>query len=289
VLFDVRKMSPPSAVQPATPSAAALANRIASAIGLAVLEERRRRGWTTRDVAQRARVAASTVSSVEARRRASLDVYARLAVALGLQMQVVLDVGGSSRPQREGADLVHAAMGELWAELLAGCGYEVAIDQPYQHYQFAGRADVLAWTSDPACLLHIENRTRFPDLQQAAGSYNAKREFLAPVVARQIGIKSFKTVSHVMVGLWSAEVIHSIRTRRATFRALCPDDEAPFAAWLAGKPPVGVSTSSLVLLDPFTRKRSARIVGLARVLDGVRPRVRGYREAAGRLRREGRA
>ncbi len=175
-------------------------------------------------------------------------------------------------------------MGEVEARWLAAHGYQLAIDHPYQHYQFAGRADVLAWTRQPLALLHIENRTRFPDLQQAVGSYNAKRQYLARTLAQQLGIPGFASETHVMVGLWSAEVIHSVRLRATTFRAICPDHEERLQAWLGGAPPPRGRSSSLLLLDPFAEGRRAPMVGLERVLSGVRPRIRGYREAADRLR-----
>lgn len=176
-------------------------------------------------------------------------------------------------------------MGELEAGWLQRHGFDVSIDHPYQHYQFAGRADVLAWTSQPSALLHIENRTRFPDLQSAAGAFNAKRRYLARNVADELRVKPFRSETHVLMGLWSAEVIHVVRMRRASFRALCPDPEDRLVEWFAGRPPATGSSSSLVLLDPFAAGRRTRTVGLARVLDGVRPRVRGYADAATRLQR----
>ncbi|MEA2025216.1 MAG: helix-turn-helix transcriptional regulator [Chloroflexota bacterium] len=275
-------------MRPPTPAAEALANRFATRVGVAIGEERIRRGWTTRDVASRARVSAATISNVEAGRRASLDVYARIAEALGLSLDVSLENGRRRRTHDRG-DLVHAAMGETEAGWLRALGYEVAIDHPYQHYQFAGRADVLAWTLEPSALLHIENRTRFPDLQEAAGAYNAKRQYLARVVADQLGIPAFASQTHVMVGLWSAEVIHSVRLRSATFHALGPHGTERLDAWLKGDRPSSGTSSSVVLLDLFASSRQATIVGLEHVLAGVRPRVRGYREAAERLRAEGRA
>jgi hypothetical protein len=44
-----------------------------------------------------------------------------------------------------------------------------------QFYQFAGRADVVAWNVEERALLHIEIRTRFPDLQEMAGSTSVSR------------------------------------------------------------------------------------------------------------------
>jgi len=223
------------------------------------------------------------VTNAEAGRSASIATYARLAVALGLSLDVSL-AGRRRGSTREPSDLVHAAMGELEARWLTAHGYEIAIDHPYQHYQFAGRADVLVWTRAPAALLHIENRTRFPDIQEAAGSYNAKRQYLARVVAEQSGIRRFESETHVMVGLWSAEVIHVLRLRSATFQALCPDPGDRLAAWLRGQPPATGRSSSFVLLDPFARRRQAATVELSQALTTVKPRVRGYREAADRIR-----
>jgi transcriptional regulator with XRE-family HTH domain len=275
-------------MRPPTPAADALASRFAARVGVAIWEERVRRQWTTRDVASRARVSAATISNVEAGRRSSLAVYARLAEALGLSLDVTLEARRRGR-SRERTDLVHAAMGDIEAGWLHALGYDVAIDHPCQHYQFAGRADVLAWTLEPPALLHIENRTRFPDLQEAAGSYNAKRQYLAKVVAGQLGVARFASQTHVMVGLWSAEVIHSLRLRSATFQAIGPDSRERLDAWLKGDPPAGGTSSSVVLLDPFASGRQASIVGLEHVLAGTRPRIRGYREAADRLRADGRA
>ena len=214
----------------------------------------------------------------------SFETCARLAVALGLNLEVALSPR-RGRAARPASDLVHAAMGELEARWLARRGFELAIDYPYQHYQFAGRADLLAWTTEPPTMLHIENRTRFPDLQSAAGSFNAKRRYLAGALAVHLGIRGFLSQTHVMAGLWSAEVIHAVRLRRASFLALCPDSDERLRSWLQGEPPVGGNSSTFVLLDPLAQGRQARTVGLDRVLSGVRPRVRGYAEAARELQR----
>ncbi len=265
------------------PSAVALADRLAAGVGAAVRDERSRRALTTRQLAERARVSPATVNAVESGQRTSLDVYARVATALGLSLHMAI-TDGRRRQARERADLVHAAMGELEASFLAAHGYVVAVDHPYQHYQFAGRADVMAWSMDQPALLHLENRTRFPDLQEAAGAFNAKCQYLAPVVARQLDLPRFASQTHVMVALWSAEVLHALRLRPATFRALCPDPAAALRQWLAGVPPTHGMTRTLVLLDPLARGRRRPFIDLEEALAGARPRVRGYAEAAASLR-----
>ena len=270
---------PRRAGRPATPDADALASRLALTIGVAMADERRRRGLTTRRLAEKARLSPASINALESGRRLSLDAYARVAVALGLPLEFVVE----RRPARPRADVVHAAMGEHQARRLQATGAQVAIDHPYQHYQFAGRADVLAWRTDRAALLHIENRTRFPDLQQMAGSYNAKRQYLARVVAEQLGVDRFLSQTHVLVCLWSAETMRSVREKQASFRSLCPDGTEPWQAWLDGRPPAAGSASTLVFFDPFARGRRRGWVGLEDGLAGVRPRMRGYAEAARRL------
>jgi len=233
------------------------------------------------------------VHGIEAGVVASLESCARVATALGLRPSLALEAGrhgssGSARARGGAEDFVHAAMGEVEARALATPERRIAIDEPYQHYQFAGRADLLAW--DRENLLHIENRTRFPNLQEAAGAYNAKRLYLARALADRVdlGPRGWRSVTHVMACLWSAEVLHVLRLRRASFAALCPDPADGLAAWLRGDdPPEGV-TSSLVVLDPLVPFGSRRrTIALVAAHPRLEPRYRGYADAAEMLRRGG--
>ena len=222
------------------PAARAALVRLAVDAGGQIRKERLRRGWTLRVLADRADVALGVAHDAEAGSVLTLESYVRLATALGLRPTLDLEdarARGVARASGDTADLVHAAMGELEARALKGPGRTLAVDEPYQHYQFAGRADLLAW--DRENLLHIENRTRFPNLQEAAGSYNAKRRYLAASLADRAGIgpRGWQSVTHVMACLWSSEVLHAIRLRRATFDALCPDPPDALLAWLGGEPP----------------------------------------------------
>jgi transcriptional regulator with XRE-family HTH domain len=283
-------MSPRRRLDPISPAAQAALRRMAVEAGQRVREERMRRRWTLRDLAERSGVAPPTLHALETGDVASIETYARAGAALGLRPSFAFDDArgrgpAARRGRNEAEDFVHAAMGESEARALARPGRTIAIDEPYQHYQFAGRADVLAW--DHENLLHIENRTRFPNIQEAAGAWNAKRQYLARALAQRLdlGPHGWRSVTHVMAGLWSSEVLHVLRLRRATFAALCPDPPDASHAWLAGdEPPEGV-TSSLVVLDPLvpfgSRRRAIAIVGH----DGPDPRHRGYADAAEALRR----
>jgi len=273
------------------PAARSALARIALNAGQQLRDERTRRHWTLRDLADRAGVAVATAQAAESGDVTSLESYARLATALGLRPSLDLADARQTRGTHTGhqaGDFVHAAMGELEARQLAGMGRTLSIDEPYQHYQFAGRADLLAW--DPENLLHIENRTRFPNLQEAAGSYNAKRQYLARAIGERAGIghRGWRSVTHVMACLWSAEVLHAIRLRRASFAALCPDPPDALHAWLRGEPPGAGVSSCLVVLDPLvpfgSRRRTIAAVEEPPRLD---PRHRGYADAAEALRHAG--
>ena len=235
-----------------------------------------------RELGERCGLTAAAVQRLEAGRAGSLSSYARLATALGLRPEFRLSDDRRPGPVRA-ADSVHAAMGNVEAELLQGFAHPVALDEPYQHFQFAGRADVAAWSIADRALLHIENRTRFPNLQEAFGSYNAKRTYLAPALAERLRVPGgWRSVTHAIVALWSAEVLHALRLRTASFRAVCPDDPASLIAWLTGgAPPAGI-TSTFLLLDPIPAPRRRRWIRLTEALT-AEPRYRGYAEAAAAL------
>jgi hypothetical protein len=245
---------------------------------------------TLRALAERAGVSISIVQELESGEPASLETYARVTTALGLRPELLaLD----PRQQRRagaggegGQDVVHAAMGELEAGRLRGLGFGVGMDEPYQHYQFAGRADVVAWDLDRRALLHIENRTAFPNVQDALGSYAAKRSYLAGVLADRFEIRrGWLTVSHCIAALWSAEVMHQLRIRAESFRSACPDPPVDFAAWWAGRQAGSAVSSAFVLLDPALYVAEERRFGSLDDALRVRPRYRDYANAAERLKR----
>jgi transcriptional regulator with XRE-family HTH domain len=256
--------------------------------GTALRAERVARHLTLRDVAARAGIAASTLHRLEAGELGTLDSYADVAVCLGGRPTLAFEFGRSGRAaiRRRDEDLVHAAMGELEAAHFGGFGFSVAIDEPYQHYQFAGRADFLGWEIDRRALLHVENRTQFPNLQDAAGSFNAKRAYLPRILADRLSVRDgWISVTHAIVALWSSEVLHVARLRSSTFAALCPDELATFEDWWRGEPAAGGSRSVFVLFDPAQSVgRSRRFIGLDTV-PRAEPRYRDYADAAAALRK----
>jgi transcriptional regulator with XRE-family HTH domain len=281
-MFTDRVMSPTSSLASASESSLALSNRLAVSLGVAIRDQRVRRQWSVRELGRRSGLTPSAVLNVEVGRVAGLTTYARLVKALGMDLEAGL-VHPRRRQDSAGRDEdpVHAAMGELEAAHLRSLGYRVSIDEPYQHYQLAGRADVIAWRLEERALLHLENRTRFPNLGEPAGAYNAKRAYLAPVIAERVGVAGgFRSVTHVMVGLWSSEVIHSVRLRPETFRSLCPDGPESFDSWWSGGSLAPGTSSTFHLLDPVVGRHRRSFAPLSEALSDLRPRLRGYAEAA---------
>jgi transcriptional regulator with XRE-family HTH domain len=272
-----------SAQSPSDRAAAQLAGHL----GLVAREERLRRHWSLREVARRADLSVSFIHGIEHGRPASLAAYSAVAAALGLEPAFDLVA-----PRRRSAvarleDPVHAAMGEAIAERLGSFGFDIALDDPFQHYQFAGRADLMAWSIERRALLHTENKTRFPNVQEAFGSYNVKRRYLPSIAAERVGLRrGWDVVTNVVVALWSSEVLHALRLHPTSFRAVCPDPLSAFEAWWSGDPPDrGRPTSSLVLFDPVGGGRSdrRRYVGLDESTT-VRGRYRGYADATAAIR-----
>jgi transcriptional regulator with XRE-family HTH domain len=254
--------------------------RGALAFGQAIRDARLARRWSVRELATRAGISADMVYAIEAGKAGSAATNARLAVALGrhVALSLIDPRRRDNRPELS-ADPVHSAMGEIEARQLRRHGLPVGIDEPYQHFQFAGRADLIAWDLHKRAFLHIENRTRFPDFQEMAGAYNAKRAYLGRAVAQRLGIDRWNSETHVMAALWSGEVTHSLRLRTESFRSICPDGAQAFERWWNGEPHARGVSSVLIALDPRASGRQRVWVGIDDALT-TRPRYRGYAEAA---------
>ena len=282
-------MCPNSFATDPAPKSQALARAIAVTLGQDVRLERLRRQWRLEDLARRAGMSVAAIHSIESGEVSSIGGYARIAVAFGWDPAFSLRTPRLTATQRD-ADPVHAALGEIEASHFRRPDREVRLDEPYQHYQFSGRADGLVVDPMGPDLLHIENKTGFPDTQGFLGTWNAKRAYLADELAERFGLvdRRWRSVSHVVVALWSAEVLHSLRLRTETFRTACPDPETAFAAWWSGTPPPPGVTSSLVVFDPLEGLRSSRRrwitldVAVDRSTD---PRYRGYAAALESLKR----
>lgn len=283
-MFTSSGMSPQKFASPAGEAVTTAVRRLWVKVGSQVRDARLARRWPVSSMAERAGVSRTVAYEVESGRSPSLEAAVRLIGALGLQLDFqLLDPRKRPAASVRSVDPVHSLMGEFEAAHLRPLGFRVGIDEPYQHYQFAGRADVVAWEPDRAALLHLENRTRFPDVQESAGSFNAKRAYLGQALADRVGIRRWASETHVVVAVWSAEVLHSLRLRPESFRSLCPDPSDAFAGWWTGRAPSSGVSSSLVLLDPLASGRQRVFVGLDAAIASAKPRHRGYADVVSKM------
>jgi DNA-binding XRE family transcriptional regulator len=283
-------MSPFRTVRPASAATLARVDAIHAAAGEAVRTARCRRRWSCDRLADEAGVSRTLVYLVERGEPTSLDTYVRLGAALGFRVDLTFDDPRStSRPARS-QDPVHAAVVEALAARYTSQGRLVAVDEPFQHHQFAGRADLAVVDPAGPDLLHHEVKTAIPNTGELAGAWNVKRQYLAWVLAERHGMRGgFRSVTHVLTVGWTAECLHVVRLRAATIRALCPDTADAFAAWRdGGRPAASGTTSTAILLDPIQRARAVPWVGLD-AARSVRPRHSDYRNLLDALRRAGRA
>lgn len=256
----------------------------AAQLGREARAERLRRGASQTVLAAKAGLSTSEVHKLESGKVCGLETYLRVGFALGLEPGFSLLPPPRPSTPRD-LDPVHAAMGEIEASHFRKLGFEIRLDEPYQHYQFAGRADAAVIDRERRALLHLENRTRFPDTQGFLGSWNSKRAYLAEDLTRRLELEGgWRSIDHVVVALWSAEVLHALRLRTETFRSACPDGPEGFVAWWSGSPPEPGVRASLVVFDPVTGMRSSRRrwIGLKDVRS-VDARYRGYAEALAAL------
>ncbi len=286
-------MSPLPRLKPAAPAALARMASVGATLGAEVRAARGRKRWSTARLADEAGVSRSLVYLVERGQATTLETYARLGTALGLRLEASLDNGrpgarGAALPRAE--DPVHAAIVEALAARYAAQGHLVAVDEPFQHFQFAGRADVTAIEPVGPDLLHHEVKTALPNVGELAGSWNAKRQYLAASIAQRHGFRhGFRTVTHVLTITWTAECVRVLRLRHATLTSLGPDSPAAFDSWWqGGAPPAPGVGSTVVILDPIARPRAPAWVDI-RDLATVRPRHAGYADLLRDLRETGRA
>ena len=230
------------------------------------------------------------VYRVERGEPASMETLARLAAGLGLRLELTFeDSRARGRPTRS-QDPVHAAIVEQLAARYSAQSRIVAVDEPFQHYQFAGRADLAVVDPSGPDLLHHEVKTAIPNVGELAGAWNVKRQYLARVLAERHGlVRGFRSATHVLTVAWTAESLHVVRLREATFRALGPDTTEAFEAWWdGGRPRAPGVTATIILLDPIERPRARAWVGLEAART-VRPRHPGYAALLEALRGAGKA
>ncbi len=286
VRFTLDEMSPRSAQRPPSQRAAALANRIAVRFGERIQNRREERRWTLAVLAKAARLSIGLVHKIDAGQPGSIDSYARLATALGLDLFDSGDQSRGSDDTHRDQDPVHAAMGEVEAKHLRRLGYVVRMDEPYQHFRFAGRADSWpgTWGAAPSCISRTERASRTSRTRSAVTTESARTS-----------VACWPSVSGSPKGGAARRMRSSRSGHPRSFEACaCASNRSwPSVRTMSRSSPHGGQANpaagrhtTLVILDPvdFGRRDQASFIGLAD-LGRAEPRYTGYAEAVATLRR----
>ena len=137
------------------------------------------------DVAARAGVSQTTISKIERGQLREFGVQILQAVAEALEAD--LDVGLRWRGPKLARllDRRHAWLQDYLTWRLEG--WEVHVEQSFNHYGDRGSVDILAWRADVDALLIIELKPEILDLQDTVRSMDIKARVVPKLVLREYG------------------------------------------------------------------------------------------------------
>lgn len=155
-------------------------------------------GLRQADVAARARVCQQTVSKVERGKFGGLSTDALFAVADAIEADLLLAVRWRGPKLARLLDRRHAQMQDRVVRLLSRPGWEVRVEESFNHFGDRGSVDVLAWRGDLQALLIVEVKTELVDLQETVRTLDMKTRVVPTVLRRARGWQS-KLVASVLV------------------------------------------------------------------------------------------
>ncbi len=225
------------------------------------------------DVAARARVSQQTVSRIERGCLGPISIDALQSVAGALEADLRLALRWRGAGLARLIDRRHAQLQDLVVALLVGAGWEVAVEETFNHYGECGSVDILAWRADVRALLIIEIKSELADVQDTVATLDRKVRVVPQVVRKTRGW-SARSVAGILV-LPDAKVARSaVASHAATMAAAFPCRTLDVRRWVAT--PSGDSAASGSL--PIRMDRAMRSGGPVR-------RVRRRRAADSSVRR----
>lgn len=159
----------------------------------------------------------------------ALDAVERVVVGLGGELDVRVRWRGEELDRL--LDAVHAALGERLVEILAGAGWQCAVEVTFWIRGEKGSVDLLAWHPTTGRLLVVETKSVVPDLQQMLSSLDRKVR-LAPEIAARRGWRGTGVAKAIVLAGTSANRGRAERFG-ATLRTVLPSDGRAIRSWLA--------------------------------------------------------
>jgi transcriptional regulator with XRE-family HTH domain len=156
-------------------------------IGRTIRALRQRRGWRQTDLAARADVSRSAISSIERGRveRYTLATVRAVMRALNASVELYAMWGGHGELDRL-LDADHARLVQEWADRHRRAGWEVWPEASYSIFGERGRIDLLAFHPPTGVLVVSECKTGIWDVQDTIGRLDVKVR-LAPTVTKERG------------------------------------------------------------------------------------------------------
>jgi transcriptional regulator with XRE-family HTH domain len=201
-------------------------------LGHAIRLIRRRRAWTQRQLAGKARTTQSQVSLLERGHVESLSIRTLRRVAAALDVRVDLTPRWRAGDLDRLLNARHAELHELVARWFASDlpAWALAPEVSFSIYGERGVIDILAWHEATRSLLVIELKTAIADVNELTGTADRKRR-LAAQVARERGWNPATTSLWLIVSNTSTNR-RRIATHRHMLAGLFPADARSIRRWL---------------------------------------------------------
>jgi transcriptional regulator with XRE-family HTH domain len=231
---------------------------------------------TQLELARSVGVSRAYIASIESgRANPSLDVVERIALALGLELQLIGRTPTLINSPRQ-RDLVHARCSGYAGRRLEGHGLWTRREVTIHRGRTRGWIDLLAYDPRRRLLLVVEIKSWIDDL----GAIERQLDWYvqeAPSIARELGWAPLRTTGWVLA-LASADVDDALRRNRDAIASAFPGRARSMQALLHERG-TDEFTRGIALIDPRSRRREWLIPCRA---DGRRSRApyADYAEAA---------
>ena len=184
------------------------------------------------DVAERAQVSQQTVSRIERGRFGALSIDSLAAVAQALEADLSMSLRWRGSALDRLLDRRHAELQDVMVRELTEAGWEVVVEQSFNHFGERGCVDILAWRADCRALLVIEIKSQLVDLQDTVRTLDMKARVVPAITRRERGWNA-RTVAAVLVLPDSSVHRRTVDRHAALMAAAYPARTWDVRRWIA--------------------------------------------------------
>ncbi len=184
------------------------------------------------DVGARAGVSQQAISSIERGLLGSIDVGTLDRVAQALQADLAVTLRWRGPTLARLLDRRHAALQNAVVADLRAAGWEVVVEESYNHFGERGSVDILARHTLLSALLIVEVKTQIVDLQDLLRTLGMKERLVPELVRRSRGWQD-RSVASVVVLPSSNSHRRAVAAHSALLDAALPARPREVRSWLA--------------------------------------------------------